>query len=159
MYPEPDQQLTYQTDDCVYFFTHAYDPLSNWSAHAVDIWGMRFSTVEHAFQWRKFADTEPDIASAILRAQSPWAAIQINRTLGQGRLSSNWSETRAEVIEELLGAKAAQHEDVRNCLRMTGGRKIVENHPTDSFWGSGPEGDGENIMGVLWMKIREELNE
>lgn len=157
MYPEPDQQLTYQTDEAVYFFTHAYDPLSNWSAHAVDIWGQRFPTVEHAFQWCKFADTEPDIASAILRASSPWAAIHVNRTIGKGKLPHDWHEKRARVMEELLRAKALQHEDVRACLTKTGGRKIIENHPVDSFWGCGPEGDGANTMGVLWMKIREEL--
>lgn len=157
MYPDPDQQLTYQTDDTVYFFTHAYDPLSNWSAHAVDIWGQRFPTVEHAFQWRKFYEHEPDIASAILRAPSPWAAIQLNRTAGQGKLPADWAEIRVGIMEELLRAKAAQHEDVRECLQKTGSRKIVENHPVDAFWGCGPEGDGQNMMGVLWRKIREEL--
>ncbi|PID98693.1 Swarming motility protein ybiA [Candidatus Saccharibacteria bacterium] len=157
MYPEPDQQLTYQTDDEVYFFTHAYDPLSNWSAHAVGLWGYVFPTAEHAFQWRKFDGREPDIASAILRARSPWEVIQINRTLGQGKLPPQWREHRAGVMAEILRAKAAQHEDVRTCLRQTGARKIIENHPTDDYWGCGPTGAGENMMGVLWMTVREEL--
>ncbi len=157
MYPQPDQQLTYQTDDAVCFFTHAYDPLSNWSAHAVELWGQTFPTVEHAFQWRKFADIEPDIASAIVRAPSPWAATQVNRTMGEGKLPHGWHQKRTEVMEELLRAKALQHEDVRSCLVKTGGRKIIENHPADNFWGCGPNGDGQNMMGVLWMKIREEL--
>lgn len=159
MYPEPDQQLTYQTEDSVYFFTHAYDPLSNWSAHAVAVWGRVFPTVEHAFQWRKFRDAEPDIASAILRAASPWAAIRVNRTLGEGKLPTDWVEVRTGVMEELLRAKAAQHEDVRDCLRKTGKRQIIENHPVDCFWGCGPDGKGENIMGRLWMRIREEVDE
>lgn len=157
MYPEPDQQLTYQTDDTVYFFTHAYDPLSNWSAHAVEVWGQVFPTVEHAFQWKKFAAAEPDIASAILRAPSPWAAIRLNRTLGADKLPVGWREQRVAIMEELLRAKAAQNEDVRECLQKTGSRNIVENHPADVFWGCGTDGDGQNMMGVLWMQIRKEM--
>ena len=157
MYPEPEQQLTYQTVDAAYFFTHALDPLSNWSAHAVELWGQVFPTVEHGFQWRKFAQSEPDIASAILRAPSPWAVIQLKKTLGDGKMPADWHERRVGVMEELLRAKAAQHKDVRDCLRKTGSRNIVENSPVDTFWGCGPHGDGQNMMGVLWMKIREEL--
>ena len=157
MYPDSNLQLTYQTQDTVYFFTHAYDPLSNWSAHAVEIWGQIFPTVEHAFQWRKFSDLEPDTANAILFASSPWAAIQLNRTRGKGKLPENWSDVRTVIMEDILRAKATQHEDVRACLHRTGQRTIIENHPTDSFWGCGPKGDGCNTMGVLWMKIREEL--
>ncbi|QQS20262.1 NADAR family protein [Candidatus Saccharibacteria bacterium] len=156
MYPDPEQQLTYQTDETVFFFTHAYDPLSNWSAHAVTIYEHTFPTVEHAFQWRKFFATEPDIASAILHAPSPWSVGQINRTIGEGKLSADWHDIRVRAMEELLRAKAAQNEDVRTCLSQTGNRRIVENHPLDSFWGCGPNGNGENMMGKLWMKIREE---
>ncbi len=157
MYPDPDLQLTYQTKDTVYFFTHAYDPLSNWSAHAVEVWEQCFTTVEHAFQWRKFADVEPDIASAILRAASPWAVLHINHTVGQGRLPLDWGETRVRVMEELLRTKATQHEDVRDCLQKTGECRIVENHPENRFWGCGADGAGENMMGQLWMKVRSEL--
>ena len=157
MYPESEQQLTYETTAAVYFFTHAFDALSNWSAHAVELWGQRFQTAEHAFQWRKFNGHEPDIASQVLAANSPWAAIQINKTAGQGRLPGDWHEARAGIMAEILRAKAAHHEDVRECLRRTNGKTIVENHPVDAFWGCGPAGDGQNMMGVLWMQVREEL--
>lgn len=157
MYPEPAQQLTYQTENTAYFFSHMYDPLNNWSAHAVEVWEQVFPTVEHAFQWKKFTDNEPDIASAILRAPSPWAVIQLKKTLGDGKMPADWHERRVAIMEALLRTKAAQNEDVRLCLRATGQRRIVENSPVDSFWGCGSEGDGQNIMGVLWMNIREDV--
>ena len=34
---------------------------------------------------------------------------------------------------------------------------IVEDSPKDSFWGWGPNRDGKNQLGKLWMKLREEL--
>lgn len=159
MYPEPDQQLTFDDETGAYFFTHAYDPLNNWSAHAVDIWNHRFPTVEHAFQWRKFSEHETGIAEAILQSTSPWAALQINRSLGKDKMATNWQGMRVQVMEELLRAKAKQHKDVRECLRKTGSKPIIENSPVDDFWGCGLDGQGKNMMGVLWAKVRNEFDE
>ena len=36
---------------------------------------------------------------------------------------------------------------------------IVEDSPKDPFWGWGPNRDGNNQLGKLWMKLREELKE
>lgn len=47
MYPDSSKNLNYKTDDAVYWFSSAYDPLNNWSAHAVAFWGKVFPTVEH----------------------------------------------------------------------------------------------------------------
>lgn len=30
-------------------------------------------------------------------------------------------------------------------------------HPLDSFWVAGPEGNGKNMVGKIWMKIRDSL--
>ncbi len=61
-------------------------------------------------------------------------------------------------MEEILHAKAEQHEDVCEILKKTGVRTIVENSPIDDFWGCGSDGKGKNIVGSLWMKIRDELS-
>ena len=61
-------------------------------------------------------------------------------------------------MEEILRAKTEQHEDVRDVLKKTGKRTIIENSPVDSFWGIGHDGKGQNVVGKIWMKIRDELN-
>ena len=61
-------------------------------------------------------------------------------------------------MEEILRAKTEQHEDVRDVLKKTGKRTIIENSPVDSFWGIGYDGNGQNVVGKIWMKIRDELN-
>ena len=53
---------------------------NNWSAHAVEIWGRKFPTVEHAYHYRKFSGAAPKAAAAILDAPSPLAAMKIERT-------------------------------------------------------------------------------
>lgn len=34
---------------------------------------------------------------------------------------------------------------------------IVEDSPKDSFWGWGESRNGQNNLGKLWMKLREEI--
>lgn len=166
MYPISSEGLNKETDEAIYFFTPAFDALNNFSAHTVEIWGKRFPTAEHAYQWRKFyhppeeserdsaaADVKPRttdagssetcnaIAKQIFEAGSPEKAQRIahENTPAQPK---DWHERKVAVMEEILRAKLAQHEDVREVLQRTGKRKIVENSPVDDFWGCGPSGDG-----------------
>lgn len=157
MYPDTDEQLNCATDDTVYFFTPAFHPLDNFSAHAVELWGMLFPTSEHAYQWKKFSSNRSDIAEQILLARSPDAVKMISDP-NISNQPEDWNEHRVAVMEEVLRAKAQQHQDVRDVLKKTGSRTIVENSPVDNFWGCGSDGQGENLIGKLWMKIRDELS-
>lgn len=155
MYPDVSASLNYETADAVYFFTTAYEPLNNWSAHKIEIWGQSFPTLEHAFHYKKFTDTRPEIAEAILRAPSPWAAMQIERKNKASR-RAEWQEVKLAVMEELVRAKVAQNDDVRERLLSTGTKNIYENSPWDDFWGYA-DGKGRNNMGKILMRIRREL--
>ncbi|MGB4967268.1 MAG: NADAR family protein [Candidatus Saccharimonadales bacterium] len=158
MYPEDTYQpFTYETDTAVYFFTSAIDPLNNWSAHKVDIWGQHFPTLEHAYHWKKYETTSPEIAAAILSAPSPAAAMAVDRNEGKDKRRSDWDSVKVSSMRSLLRAKFMQNEDARTCLLKTGHKQIVENSPFDSFWGCGSDKSGENTMGILLMELREEL--
>jgi ribA/ribD-fused uncharacterized protein len=153
MYPSSSDGLNKETDTGVYFFTPAFYPLDNYSAHTVMLWGHTFLTAEHAYQWKKFSVASPDIAEKIHSAPSPEAVKRISDSYKPD--PEGWSEHRVSVMKEILEAKAAQHEDVRELLQKTGTRMIAENSPIDSFWGLGPEGNGENTVGKIWMEIRK----
>lgn len=156
MYPTSDHQLSYETDDAVYWFSSAFDPLNNWSAHAVKLWDMHFPTVEHGYHYRKFAETLPDVAALVVAAPSPWAAMQIERQHSEHR-RRDWQNVKVEIMLQLVRAKAAQHEDVRECLMATGTKHIYENSPWDDFWGCGADGAGKNQMGEILMRVRDEI--
>lgn len=156
MYPVSNEGLNKETGEAVYFFTNAFYPLDNFSAHAVELWGQIFPTAEHAFQWKKFSDSHPEIAQKILFAKSPDQVKRISDP-NKSLQPTDWYEKRVTVMEEILQAKTEQHEDVKEVLRKTGTRKIIENSPVDSFWGIGADGKGENIVGKIWMKLREKL--
>lgn len=153
MYSTSSEGLNKETGEAVYFYTPAFDALNNFSAHRIEIWDKHFPTCEHAYQWKKFSETWPDIAKKILDADSPEEAQQIAHQ-HKPKMPKNWHGKKVSVMEEILRAKLAQHETVRDALKRTERRKIVENSPIDSFWGCGPKKDGKNMMGVLWMKIR-----
>ncbi len=60
-------------------------------------------------------------------------------------------------MENILRAKIAQHPYVKKKLLDTGTRELVENSWRDDVWGWGPNKDGQNLLGKLWMKIRKDL--
>lgn len=156
MYPDSSQQLTYETEDGIYFFCDAFDPLDNWSPHAVKIWNTVFPSVEHAYHYRKFSDTAPDLAKEILAAPSPWKTMQIAHA-HTDKMRPDWQEVKVSLMTEIVRAKVAQNEDVRDCLLKTGSKVIYENSPWDKFWGRGSDGTGQNNLGKILMQIRDEL--
>ena len=156
MYPISSDGLNKENETAVYFFSPAFEPLNNFSAHQVEIWDRRFPTSEHAYQWRKFSGAKPNVAKEILNARSPETAQKIAREY-KTEMPEDWHERKTLYMEEILRAKHDQNESVREVLKRSGTRTIVENSPIDSFWGNGPKKDGKNMMGVLWMKIRDSL--
>lgn len=156
MYPTSSAGLNKETEDAVYFFTPAFHPLDTFSAHRIEIWGQKFPTAEHAYQWKKFADVSPKIATLVLQAPSPEAVKKISDFHKQD-MPKNWHKQKEDIMEQVLQAKAEQNEDVQEILTRSGNRMIIENSPVDSFWGYGPDGKGQNMMGKIWMKIRHRL--
>jgi predicted NAD-dependent protein-ADP-ribosyltransferase YbiA (DUF1768 family) len=57
------------------FIEETWMALNPFSAHQIDIWWVRFSTVEHAYQWSKFSDE--NIRKLIFEAKSPIIAWSI----------------------------------------------------------------------------------
>lgn len=82
--------------------------------------------------------------------------MQIDRAHTDKR-RSDWQDVKVDIMTELVRAKADQNEDVKVCLIKTGNKHIVENSPWDTFWGCGKDGSGNNQMGKILMKIRDEI--
>lgn len=154
MYPDSNEGLNREDSKAIYFFTPSFHPFDNFSAHAINIWGKSFPTAEHAYQWKKFAsEGQHDIANQILSATSPHMVKTIS---DRHKPEASWHKGKVVVMEQILKVKADQHEDVRDALKRSGAREIIENSPVDTFWGIGPKNNGENMMGKIWMKIRKE---
>lgn len=133
-------------------FRDRFDFLSNFSASEVVWAGCTAPTVEHAFQGAKSDD--PEERTWVLAAPTPAAAKKRGRKV---RLRGDWASVRLPIMEELLRLKFAPGSDLATRLIATGTAELTEGNTwNDRFWGV-CRGVGENHLGRLLMKIREEL--
>lgn len=143
------------TPERVCFYEQDFYPLSNFSSFTLNWKGLRFDTSEAAYHWEKFP-AHPDIRSRILNAPSAHEAFKLANAFKHAR-RADWDEVKVDIMREILREKVAQHEYVRRKLIATGDRELVENSWRDDFWGWGPNRDGKNQLGKLWMEIREAI--
>lgn len=146
------------TPERVCFYEQDFYVLSNFSSFQVALWDMVFMTSEHAYHWRKFYETDAFVAMKIFCASSAHESLAI-ATRERGKRRKDWDAVKVDIMREIIRAKAAQHEYVRRKLLATGERELVENSWRDDFWGWGPNKDGQNVLGKLWMEVRAELRE
>jgi ribA/ribD-fused uncharacterized protein len=140
----------------VFFYEQDFYVLSNFSAFNIFWRGYTFDTSEKAYQWEKFLGACSDTQELIYYARSSHEAFKIAQERNDLR-RQNWDKIKVMVMRDILRAKVAQHDYVRKKLLATGNRTLIEDSWRDSFWGWGPNKDGENMLGKLWMKVRDEL--
>ena len=131
-----------------------YGFLCNFSAHGFTLDDHYWPTVEHYFQAQKFAGSDHE--ERIRVSRSPKEA----KNLGQTRklsLRSDWEDVKVELMRNALMAKFTTHPDLRDALLATRDEELVENAPTDYFWGCGKLGGGQNMLGKLLMETRQAL--
>lgn len=136
------------------FYTPEFYVFNNFSAHAIEFRGKLYPTCEHAYQATKC--TDPQGQEAIRNARSPLQAkVLANETYRAAR-DPDWGDKKVAVAEEILRAKLAQHPEAQESLRKSAHEEIIEDSPTDYFWGEGADGTGQNVLGKIWMKLRDE---
>jgi len=97
------------------------------------------------------------IQNEILTAASAHLAWSIDQTYKADPKNISDSFDKNKDMEAILRAKLNQHEDVYQNLLDTGTLTIKKIHPQDTYWGTSPEHGGQNMLGVLWMELRDEL--
>ena len=132
-------------------------PLDNFAPFGLTMDNEYFQTSEHAFQYLKFVDTNKEVAESIKKSFSPNDARSIAHENKASRLA-NWSDIKYEKMEEVLKLKVEQNPIVKECLLNTKDYMIAECCvDEDTDWGVDNNNQGENNLGKIWMKIRDEL--
>lgn len=142
----------YQVSDPIDSFSGEYRWLSNFYPVVVILDGVRYPSVEHAYQAAK--------ADGLLRNQF------VNCTAGQAKrlgrsiqLRSDWSVQRQHVMVNLIVQKFNGHNDLSSWLVNTGDRPIIEGNTWgDTYWGV-CNGVGQNNLGKILMARRTQLIE
>jgi ribA/ribD-fused uncharacterized protein len=125
--------------------------LSNFHRCLVVYEGILFKTTEHAFQAAKTFDKKARLKIAYL--PSPRKAKIAGRKV---ILREDWEQVKDAVMYDILKLKFSQPYFEKK-LPETGKAQLVEGNTwNDTYWGV-CNGEGKNKLGVILMKIREEL--
>ncbi|KAI0277037.1 DUF1768-domain-containing protein [Russula aff. rugulosa BPL654] len=146
------------SEDPIYFYDSdkPYFEFTNFSNHPIEYHGVIYPTAEHLFQAFKFMETDPVLAERIRTLPTARMAQQEARKQAH-RQRSNWLEVNVAVMDKVLRMKFSQHHSLRHLLRDTGSRELIEDSPTDWFWGIGDDGRGRNELGKALMRLRGQL--
>ncbi len=148
----------------------------------ITIDGEEHMGTEQYFQLMKaFGTSSFAVAQNAMRHATPDEAFGIGRSV---TLRSDWESVKVDVMRTALRAKFTQNPTLKQLLLSTGNSDLVhvvysrpcglliltslfDSHtgehilvdikPHDGFWGTGPHGDGRNMLGVLLMELRDEL--
>lgn len=128
--------------------------LSNFSAFTLQWKGKLYPTSEQAYQAEKFEDEK--VKEFIRTAPSAHEAFVYADTHRNDR-RKDWDEIKVSLMKDILREKVKQHPYVKQKLLASGTKELIEDSWRDDFWGWGPNKDGRNQLGKLWMEIREEF--
>jgi ribA/ribD-fused uncharacterized protein len=138
------------------FYASDFFVFNNFSAHAVEFEGKLYPTSEQAYQAAKCTNAEGK--EAIRCARSPLQAKELANVMYKDAKDPEWDSKKVDIMEKVLRAKLSQHPEVAAALSRSGKEELVEDSPIDYFWGSGKDSSGQNMLGKLWMKIRDGEN-
>lgn len=143
--------------------------LSHFHPSPIELDGEIWPTVEHYYQAQKSFD--PAYRQAVRAAVSPGKAKRLaappdsprrvsyqswfRRNGTQPR--SDWHEVKLEIMRRAEAAKYSQKLKLAELLLATGKAELIEDSPSEPFWGIGPSGQGLNWAGRILMEIREDL--
>ncbi|MFC4310294.1 NADAR family protein [Steroidobacter flavus] len=141
---------------------------SQWYEAAFTVDGQRYPTAEHFMMAEKAALFGDQATRAkVLRASNPGAAKALGRQV-RGFDETVWMEKRFDIVVRANEAKFSQNLELRQFLKNTGSRVLVEASPVDRIWGIGLAQDDEraknpnswlglNLLGFALMRVRDGL--
>ncbi|TAE54339.1 MAG: NADAR family protein [Nostocales cyanobacterium] len=145
----------------IYFYKvwQPYGCFSNFSPHSIEMDALNWPTVEHYYQAQKFVGSEDEeIIPLIHAASTPEQAAALGRCTTR-KLRKDWEMVKTDVMKVAVLKKFLTHARIREVLLVTGDEILVENSPTDYFWGCGADHTGENHLGKILMSVREEIRQ
>ena len=146
------------TINAITSFRHSASFLSNCYPVLIEIDGIVYPSVEHAYQAQK--SNKESAQKTIANAFSAEIAQKLGRDL---HLRSDWDKVRLKVMEKCLQTKFKPGSELANLLLQTGNDELVKgNFDHDQYFGTclcekHRKISGRNKLGKLLMSIRKEL--
>lgn len=149
-----DIWMSEKFDEIIGFYPREFYPLDNFSSFKVKVNGYLYSSLEEAFQSMLFLPDHKEISEQIKNSYSAHEAQKImHENINKVKYSN---KEKLVLMKKLLRLKIEQNPYVLKKLLETKNYNIMEDSPKDNYWGCGINREGENNLGKLWMKLREE---
>ena len=151
----PSQNNTQGNGD-IYFYDKSapYYEFTNFYVAPITMFGLIYPSVEHFYQASKF-DINSQLHYQIRQSSTPSAARDLaNLPQNKQRIRPSFWTDQDNIMYQALCSKFAQHVQLRNLLLSTGNRILIEDSPTDYYWGIGQNKTGQNKLGQLLMQVR-----
>lgn len=132
-----------------------YGFLSNLYPCEISFEERKFRCAEEAYQYGKPKDKE--VAEWLVSAPRPHLCALAAHSLFAWDIVPDWNDIKVGRMHKVLRAKFSQHKDLKEKFIATGDAQLIEESKSDAFWGIGKKKNGKNTLGVLLMKVREEL--
>lgn len=133
-------------------FEGEYRFLSNFYPAEVELNGDMYSSVEHAYQAAKTID--PNKRKVIREANTAGQAKRLGKYI---TLRVDWENIKLSVMEDLVRQKFTKHEELKKKLLQTDNKELIESNYWRDFFLGVCKGKGQNYLGKILMKIREEV--
>lgn len=144
-------------EDIAGFMLDGWYVFDSYAPFQIEWKGKLWPTAEHAFQAAHFFETDPELAEKVRLTRSPREADDFANKNKQFD-DPEWRSKRVAIMEEIIRVKYDQHPLIQETLAKTGSKLIVETNYNDAFWGWGNDKKGENTLGKIWMKLRDEAS-
>lgn len=132
-------------------FENEFRFLSNFFPCQILYEGITYPSTEHAYQAAKSIDI--GVRNTISKLSSPGQSKAYGRHLN---LRPDWDNVKDKIMEDLLRLKF-QNPQFKKMLLATNDEELEEGNTwNDTYWGT-CNGIGQNKLGKLLMKIREEI--
>lgn len=125
--------------------------LSNFYPCTVTYEGITYPTTEHAFQAAKTLDIEA--REYISRLETAGQAKRSGRNV---KIRSDWEEVKLQVMYNICKLKFTKSNFAQKLLSTREQELVEGNTWNDIFWGK-CNSRGQNNLGKILMKIREEI--
>jgi ribA/ribD-fused uncharacterized protein len=142
------------TEKQIFFYENEFYVFSNYSSFMLEWKGVWYPTSEHAYHSEKFDD---ELLKEEVRKCRSAHDSQKFANAHMDEQKEGWDSSKLGIMKEILHAKVAQHPYVLKKLIESGDKELIEDSWRDDFWGWGPQKDGANHLGKLWMEVRSEI--
>jgi len=138
-----------------YSVNDEYGEFSNFANYPIVIDGERWKTTEHYFQTMKFNSQK--YRNIVKQSTTAMEAAKKGRNRKE-KIKRNWDKIKDNIMYEAVYAKFTQHEFLKELLISTKDAKLIEDSPTDAYWGNGANNKGLNRLGTILMNVRSKIS-